>query len=204
MPCNAWNHSASCECGWGGVGYGHRASISVPNTSPLHASGVYDTPRHEEARTVPTSCPYCGASVYFYRHENGGCAWFDPPLGPPWPKHDCFYEPSHATDVLIALRPLEAIGDWAALKPAGAYDAEVLAIIRRPTAAQIVVQIPSHAILLPLVAQLRGCVGMSPTASASCRAAPDRFRRTPTTRRRPPAEPRLARSRTCGGTRLER
>ena len=34
------------------------------------------------------NCPVCGASVYFFRHENGGCAWFDA-VGKPWPIHKC-------------------------------------------------------------------------------------------------------------------
>jgi len=34
------------------------------------------------------NCPECGASVYFFRHENGGCAWFDG-VGQPWPIHPC-------------------------------------------------------------------------------------------------------------------
>src|SRR5262249_32213438 len=35
-----------------------------------------------------STCPKCGAPVYFVRH-NGGSVWFDS-LGPPWPKHHCF------------------------------------------------------------------------------------------------------------------
>ncbi len=38
----------------------------------------------------PTSCPICGASVFFVRH-NGGSVWFDS-LGKPWPKHACFFD----------------------------------------------------------------------------------------------------------------
>lgn len=34
------------------------------------------------------NCPVCGATVYFFRHENGGCAWFDA-VGKPWPIHEC-------------------------------------------------------------------------------------------------------------------
>jgi ribosomal protein S27E len=34
------------------------------------------------------NCPVCGATVYFFRHENGGCAWFDA-VGKPWPIHAC-------------------------------------------------------------------------------------------------------------------
>ena len=38
--------------------------------------------------TRSTTCPICGATVYFVRH-NGGCVWLDS-LGWPWPKHHCF------------------------------------------------------------------------------------------------------------------
>ena len=34
------------------------------------------------------SCPECGDSVYFFRHENGGCVWFDE-VPWPWTKHGC-------------------------------------------------------------------------------------------------------------------
>ena len=34
-------------------------------------------------------CPICGDEVFFIRH-NGGCMYFDPPLGWPWPRHACF------------------------------------------------------------------------------------------------------------------
>jgi hypothetical protein len=36
----------------------------------------------------PTTCPECGAQVFFVRH-NGGSVWLDA-LGWPWPKHGCF------------------------------------------------------------------------------------------------------------------
>jgi hypothetical protein len=38
--------------------------------------------------SCPTTCPKCGAAVYFVRH-NGGSVWLDE-LGWPWPKHGCF------------------------------------------------------------------------------------------------------------------
>ena len=41
--------------------------------------------------TRSTTCPICGATVYFVRH-NGGCVWLDS-LGWPWPKHPCFDDP---------------------------------------------------------------------------------------------------------------
>jgi len=36
--------------------------------------------------------PVCGESVWFFRNENGGCAYFDA-LGKPWPKHPCMDSP---------------------------------------------------------------------------------------------------------------
>lgn len=44
-----------------------------------------------------TSCPICSDKVYFIRH-NGGSVWIDPPLGPPWVKHACFYDTSVASE----------------------------------------------------------------------------------------------------------
>jgi hypothetical protein len=43
----------------------------------------------------PTTCPECGAEVFFIRH-NGGSVWGDE-LGWPWPKHACFDESSSPT-----------------------------------------------------------------------------------------------------------
>lgn len=34
------------------------------------------------------TCPVCGARVWFFRNEHGGCAYFDA-LGRPWPLHPC-------------------------------------------------------------------------------------------------------------------
>lgn len=34
------------------------------------------------------NCPECGDEVYFFKHYNGGCAWFDD-IPYPWPKHQC-------------------------------------------------------------------------------------------------------------------
>jgi hypothetical protein len=50
----------------------------------------------------PTSCPICGAEVFFVRH-NGGSVWFDE-LGPPWPKHACFDDEYSASRLRTTLR----------------------------------------------------------------------------------------------------
>lgn len=85
--CNAWNHSPSCSCGWGGVGHlGRRTLFS----SIIRSNVVFKTYRDLWLGfTNPNAkCPVCGASVYFYVSPNGGRVFFDE-LGPPWPKHPC-------------------------------------------------------------------------------------------------------------------
>jgi hypothetical protein len=40
--------------------------------------------------TYPNArCPVCKEHVFFFAAHNGGRVFFDPPLGPPWPKHPC-------------------------------------------------------------------------------------------------------------------
>jgi hypothetical protein len=62
--------------------------------TPIHVSGFcaaddnYLVYEHADDCCRPTTCPKCGAPVYFVRH-NGGAVWFDE-LGYPWPKHPCF------------------------------------------------------------------------------------------------------------------
>lgn len=66
---------------------------------PLHTSGGCTAARNgadeTRVRRSPdsecrkTNCPLCKQSVYFIRH-NGGSAWIEPPLGPPWECHPCF------------------------------------------------------------------------------------------------------------------
>src|SRR5437868_7304972 len=73
--CNAWNHSADCNCGFGG---------DTGGWSYIHDSW----PHRDDDFCRSTACPICGAAVFFVRH-NGGSVWFDE-LGPPWDKHGCF------------------------------------------------------------------------------------------------------------------
>lgn len=40
-------------------------------------------------RTYPTRCRYCGEQVFFFSCDCGCRVFFDPPLGPPWPEHNC-------------------------------------------------------------------------------------------------------------------
>ena len=79
--CNAYNHSSSCACGFGGEGHlGVRGRV-VGDGWELHDSG--------QRLVFFTSCPVCGDNVYFYRDENGCCELFSS-LGPPWPVHACW------------------------------------------------------------------------------------------------------------------
>jgi len=82
--CNAWNHSPSCTCGWGGMGHsGKRAASSFGDhwAPPINLS--------YESYTNPNAlCPVCNSPVFFYISPNGGRVFFDE-LGPPWSKHPC-------------------------------------------------------------------------------------------------------------------
>lgn len=79
--------------------------------TPIHPSGGcgfhYDIRDHyqshgSDSRCWPTTCNECKNKVFFIRH-NGGSVWIDPPLGPPWQKHECFYkhQPSGSKRTLI-------------------------------------------------------------------------------------------------------
>lgn len=104
--CNAWNHSPGCNCGWGGGG-GWSSNSWAGMGNGGYVSSVYNA---ESSYTLDssdfcreTSCPRCGSSVYFIRH-NGGSVWVDH-LGWPWPKHSCFADeaPSPANDLIERL-----------------------------------------------------------------------------------------------------
>lgn len=60
-------------------------------TSTMRAADpILSTDRLERVLVVPNArCPVCGAPVIFYRSPYDGRVFFDPPLGPPWPKHPC-------------------------------------------------------------------------------------------------------------------
>jgi hypothetical protein len=97
MPCNGKDHSASCECGWGGVWYGNippggggrfycDGDPSIPRALSIHKLIEARKPR---SLTIPNAkCPVCGCRVFFYQNEYGSRVFFDS-LGPPWPKHPC-------------------------------------------------------------------------------------------------------------------
>lgn len=75
--CNAWNHPAGCNCGWGGIWYGRTSS------EPERLRATLSSFVNPHAR-----CPVCGCPVFYYQSPDGGRVFFDE-LGPPWPKHGC-------------------------------------------------------------------------------------------------------------------
>lgn len=85
--CNACHHPAGCRCGWGGEGHLGRSLGGATGQAVGRSIWRY----RDQDFCRPTKCPRCKAEVFFVRH-NGGSVWFDPPLGPPWPKHGCFNE----------------------------------------------------------------------------------------------------------------
>lgn len=93
MGCNAWNHAADCDCGWGGdTGGGGSGSGGSVYRSLQVMDGFtwrFDRrPTYDSFVNPNAICPVCGASVYFYQSPFGGRVFFDE-LGPPWPKHPC-------------------------------------------------------------------------------------------------------------------
>ncbi len=84
MGCNAHNHRAGCDCGFGGdTGAGFLSSH-------FWSSGDVALPQ-EALRQVcfNATCPLCGEQCYYYENEFGSKVWFDE-LGVPWTKHPCF------------------------------------------------------------------------------------------------------------------
>jgi hypothetical protein len=92
--CNGHNHSSWCTCGFGGEGHLGR---SYGQSSSISAACRTVWQYRDENFCSPTACPYCGAKVFFVRH-NGGSVWFDD-LGSPWPKHPCFDDDRYGTQL---------------------------------------------------------------------------------------------------------
>lgn len=96
--CNAWNHPPGCDCGFGGdTGGGGWGGWGAVATAPVRTTWSY----RDDDFCRPTTCPVCGASVFFVRH-NGGSVWFDD-LGWPWPKHACFDDDSTGSQLRASL-----------------------------------------------------------------------------------------------------
>jgi len=98
--CNAWNHPADCNCGWGGDGhfggggfggYGGGGGSTFRSTfdGEVFEFSFVTFPSYVNPNA---RCPVCGADVYFYQSPYGGRVFFDD-LGPPWPKHPCTDNP---------------------------------------------------------------------------------------------------------------
>jgi hypothetical protein len=98
MSCNAWNHSASCDCGWGGQWHGNQPPGGLgqkiiseevrPACRSVSAECRIKFGDYHSLTTPNARCPVCGVSVFFYQNSYGSRVFFDE-LGPPWPKHPC-------------------------------------------------------------------------------------------------------------------
>ena len=104
--CNAWNHSSTCSCGWGGDGHlGRKGLFSELIQSQVKFRTYRDL---LVGFTNPNAtCPACGAKVYFYSSPHGGRVFFDE-LGPPWPKHPCTDTGRHVS-LFQSKVPLQAL-----------------------------------------------------------------------------------------------
>jgi hypothetical protein len=92
--CNAWNHSPSCRCGFGGDGHlgggGYRGGNSflhstLPNIS-TSTSLSKNSGSSGDGSTHPAVCWWCGDEVFFHTNGNGDFVMFDS-LGTPWEIH---------------------------------------------------------------------------------------------------------------------
>lgn len=89
MPCNGWNHPASCNCGWGGMNHGGpRRSASLFSKLESEPPELLYQQIWESFLNPNARCPVCGDRVYFYQSEYGGRVFFDS-LAPDWTKHPC-------------------------------------------------------------------------------------------------------------------
>ncbi len=117
--CNAWNHSPSCTCGWGGTGHAGRrsgnasfASYSRGNSSFYGSGYPYGIPSigdSIESYTIPNArCPECGEIVFYYWNSNGSSVFFDS-LGLPWAKHPCTDNgPARSSSSKYTPQPIES------------------------------------------------------------------------------------------------
>lgn len=84
--CNAWNHHADCDCGWGG---GNNKNYFI--FSKRKNKYLSDEINIKNSATKNCLCPICGQGVFFYKSDFGGSVFFDS-LGHPWPRHQCMHE----------------------------------------------------------------------------------------------------------------
>lgn len=95
--CNAHNHPPGCDCGWGGGWHARGYASSYSTRTLVTLPTIYKSEFEYDNFCSPSTCPICGESVYFVRH-NGGSVWLDS-LGYPWPKHPCFDEDNYSINL---------------------------------------------------------------------------------------------------------
>lgn len=86
--CNALYHRAGCTCGFGGEGHLGRGGGGGYSSAAIPAYSWGSSRLSRDPDRPNAKCPVCGASVFFFRPEQGGSLWSDDP-GPPWTKHPC-------------------------------------------------------------------------------------------------------------------
>ena len=93
MACNAHNHRANCNCGWGGeTGGGGFSGTSITSVS-ITGNRYLGVRSSVSSLIVPNaSCFVCGQCVYFYTNDFGSRVFFDS-LWPDWDKHPCTDNP---------------------------------------------------------------------------------------------------------------
>jgi len=96
--CNAWNHSPNCRCDFRGGQRGiSRSTLQFSSSRPAHHKHLLGNIHAlskagtEGAKTYPTHCRYCNASVYYHTNGYGDSVLFDY-LGEPWQVHPCWEE----------------------------------------------------------------------------------------------------------------
>lgn len=82
------HHWSGCNCDWC-VNPGSRRRLRGAVKSPFDPERPSPGAIEGENKTYPFSCPMCRQRIFFFRHANGGCAFFDE-LGWPWKPHACF------------------------------------------------------------------------------------------------------------------
>lgn len=122
--CNAWNHDASCECGFGGDTGGSLA---------FSGHDHWSLSSHRHNLVYVTRCWWCGADVYFFKDQRGGCALFDD-LGAPWQVHQCWEDHREARRAAIA----SAEASMYAEGFTGQYDEEDYPLVAPPSRAGFV------------------------------------------------------------------
>ena len=108
--CNAWNHPASCTCGFGGEGHTGRAPARLGSYRFRGVPRIL--PAYESYVNPNAKCPVCRAAVFFYQSPDGGRVFFDE-LGPPWPEHPCTdWSSAPASLDPSSIAPIKEVPTW--------------------------------------------------------------------------------------------